>query len=261
MTQDTALVPREAPEPLVKTPEEARERVGAEIAIAHERAKAVGRVIKDQHLYNTIEGHDYVRVEGWTTLARSYELAPDIEWTQPNEEGGHTARARLVSMRTGEAWSHAEAECGTPGDGKQWINAASYAQKSMAQTRAISKVCRMALSWVIVLAGYEPTPAEEMDGVKPAARQGSGETADYSLGYCPIHKDGDGRPWPLSPPKNPAWGPWCTKKRDNKCVKADWVLGKAPPIEAEPVEAAEEEPTEIPEDVQEEAVQALLEEN
>lgn len=259
MTQSTGLVPTEAPGLPELTPEEAKKRIGAEIAIAHERASAVGKVIKDQHLYNTIEGHDYVRVEGWTTLARSYELAPDIEWTRPNEEGGHTARARLVNMRTGEACSHAEAECGTPGDGKQWIGAASYAQKSMAQTRAVSKVCRMALSWVIVLAGYEPTPAEEMDGVKPAAREGV--AADYSLGYCTIHKGDDGKPWPLSAPKDPAWGPWCTKKKDKKCVKADWVFGKGPPIEAEPVEAAEQEPAEPEGGDEEEAVQTLLEEN
>ena len=33
---------------------------------------------------------------------------------------------------------------------------------SMAQTRAVSKAFRLALSWVMTLAGYEPTPAEEM---------------------------------------------------------------------------------------------------
>ena len=35
---------------------------------------------------------------------------------------------------------------------------------SMAQTRANSKVLRNVLSWVVVLAGYKPTPAEEMLG-------------------------------------------------------------------------------------------------
>jgi len=36
---------------------------------------------------------------------------------------------------------------------------------SMAQTRASSKALRMALSSIVKLAGYEPTPKEEMDGV------------------------------------------------------------------------------------------------
>lgn len=36
---------------------------------------------------------------------------------------------------------------------------------SMAQTRANAKVHRNVLSWVAVLAGYKPTPAEELDGM------------------------------------------------------------------------------------------------
>jgi hypothetical protein len=36
---------------------------------------------------------------------------------------------------------------------------------SMAQTRALAKVHRNILSWVVVLAGYKPTPAEELEGL------------------------------------------------------------------------------------------------
>lgn len=36
----------------------------------------------------------------------------------------------------------------------------------MAITRATGKVCRNAFAWVMALAGYETTPAEEMDGVE-----------------------------------------------------------------------------------------------
>lgn len=35
--------------------------------------------------------------------------------------------------------------------------------KSMAQTRACSKVLRQCFAWVVVLAGYRPTPAEELE--------------------------------------------------------------------------------------------------
>jgi len=35
----------------------------------------------------------------------------------------------------------------------------------MAQTRACAKALRNVLAWVVVLAGYAPTPAEEMDSV------------------------------------------------------------------------------------------------
>jgi hypothetical protein len=37
--------------------------------------------------------------------------------------------------------------------------------RSMAQTRASAKAFRNVLAWVVVLAGYKPTPAEEMSGV------------------------------------------------------------------------------------------------
>ena len=43
--------------------------------------------------------------------------------------------------------------------------------RSMAQTRAAAKALRNALAWVVVLAGYRPTPAEEMDGMIEGARR------------------------------------------------------------------------------------------
>lgn len=42
--------------------------------------------------------------------------------------------------------------------------------RSMAQTRAGAKALRNALAWVVVLAGYRPTPAEEMTGQSDGGR-------------------------------------------------------------------------------------------
>ncbi len=47
--------------------------------------------------------------------------------------------------------------------------------RSMAQTRAAAKALRNALAWVVVLAGYKPTPAEEMDGLIESARRVNSE--------------------------------------------------------------------------------------
>jgi len=44
----------------------------------------------------------------------------------------------------------------------------------MAQTRACAKALRNVLAWVVVLAGYRPTPAEEMHD---AGNNGNGKTA------------------------------------------------------------------------------------
>ena len=40
--------------------------------------------------------------------------------------------------------------------------------ESMSQTRAMAKALRSCYAWVVVLAGYAPTPVEEMDGVMEA---------------------------------------------------------------------------------------------
>ena len=45
-----------------------------------------------------------------------------------------------------------------------WRNSDEYAIKSKATTRATSKAMRIPLGWVMVLAGYSATPAEEMMG-------------------------------------------------------------------------------------------------
>lgn len=60
---------------------------------------------------------------------------------------------------------------------------------SMAQTRANAKVYRNVLSWVVVLAGYKPTPAEELDvervpnaGREPGADVEDAEVIETSVG-------------------------------------------------------------------------------
>lgn len=44
--------------------------------------------------------------------------------------------------------------------------------RSMAQTRACAKALRNVLAWVVVLAGYRATPAEEIDGMSQSVDQG-----------------------------------------------------------------------------------------
>jgi len=61
----------------------------------------------------------------------------------------------------------------------------SFQLRSMAQTRAASKALRNALAWVVVLAGYRPTPAEELPQVdhrppSPAVPPPRAEDADYT---------------------------------------------------------------------------------
>lgn len=59
----------------------------------------------------------------------------------------------------------AEAECTWEEEG--WATRPSNALRSMAQTRAIGKAYRGVFAFVMALAGYVPTPAEEMPDAVP----------------------------------------------------------------------------------------------
>ena len=129
-------------------------------------AGELARMIEAQRLWDPINGKKYVKVEGWTTLAVMMGVVPREVSTTEND-GIYTAVVELVRMSDSACISRASAECGAPDEldryGKPvWSSRPRYARRSMAQTRATGKACRLAFSWVMSLAGYEPTPLEEM---------------------------------------------------------------------------------------------------
>ena len=128
------------------------------IQSASEMARELAAVINTRKLYTVIQNKKFVGVEGWTTLAIMLGVtAREVETTEHN--GIYIAVVELVRMSDGACISRASAECG---DEKPWNTRAKYARRSMAQTRATGKACRLAFSWIMSLAGYEVTPAEEM---------------------------------------------------------------------------------------------------
>jgi hypothetical protein len=125
---------------------------------ASEVAGELAAMIEKQRLWDPINGKKYVKVEGWTTLAVMMGVvAREVQTTEA--DGIYTAVVELVRMSDGACISRASAECG---EEKPWCTRPRYARRSMAQTRATGKACRLAFSWVMSLAGYEPTPFEEM---------------------------------------------------------------------------------------------------
>jgi hypothetical protein len=89
-----------------------------------------------------------------------------------DEPFGWEARV-IARTRMGEVVGSAEAECLRSEDawsftpppnkyGKTPPARDDYALRSMAQTRAVSKALRLPLGFVMQLAGFNPTPAEEM---------------------------------------------------------------------------------------------------
>lgn len=133
---------------------------------AAELASQLAIVINRQNLATVIKGKRFVNVEGWTTLAVMLGVIAR-EVCTVELDGIYTATVELVRMSDQAVISRASAECGSPDEldkyGKPvWSNRPRYARRSMAQTRATGKACRLAFSWIMSLAGYEVTPAEEM---------------------------------------------------------------------------------------------------
>src|SRR5580765_3978981 len=127
-------------------------------------ARTLVKVIDDRKLYATISGKRHLLVGAWTTLGGMVGVFPIIIWTRPNETGdGYVARAE-ARTRDGALVGAAESECSRAE--QRWKGREPYALRSMASTRAISRALRAALEQVVILAGYDPTAAEELPVVE-----------------------------------------------------------------------------------------------
>lgn len=132
---------------------------------ASDTARALAAVVKKQKLTTNIQGRDHVRVEGWTLLGSMLGVFPVCEWTRRTEDGWE---ARVVARTmNGQTIGAAEAMCSR--SERTWANRDDYALRSMAQTRATSKALRQPLGFVMTLAGFEATPAEEMPAITAPA--------------------------------------------------------------------------------------------
>ena len=123
-------------------------------------ANQLKQVVIQAHLAQNIQGKEYVKVEGWTTLGMLLGLLPREISTVQKEDGSYVSTVAFCRA-DGSIVTQASAECGDETDGK-WAQRPPYARRSMAQTRATGKAARLAFSWIMALAGYAPTPAEEM---------------------------------------------------------------------------------------------------
>jgi hypothetical protein len=125
-----------------------------------EVAKALADIILKQKLYTVISERKHVRVEGWTLCGSMLGVYPVCTWTRPIENGWE-ARVEAKTMN-GTIVGAAEASCLRTE--KLWSSRDDFALRSMAQTRATSRALRMPLGFIIQLAGYDATPAEEAEG-------------------------------------------------------------------------------------------------
>lgn len=154
---------------------------------AKRAAAALGDVIRGKARPVIFNGEQYLEFEDWQTVGRFYGVTAKVVSTASVTFGdviGFEARA-VVVRRDGVEISAADSMC--LNDEPNWKDKPLFQLRSMAQTRACSKALRNVLAWVVVLAGYKPTPAEEMDGVRGfsrsgASRPGTGNAAPAASG-------------------------------------------------------------------------------
>jgi hypothetical protein len=121
-------------------------------------------------LSSNIQGKQFVNVEGWQFAGASLGLMPIItettdltrRGTEPGQvEIKYMAKCEVRNINTGQLVATGVAICSNFEHSKKRFD--EYAILSMAQTRAIGKAYRNLLAWLMKAAGFEATPAEEMD--------------------------------------------------------------------------------------------------
>lgn len=146
----------------------------------------------------------YPRVEWWTTAGMALGLFPYEISNEAIDLDGYRAYLAIYEVRHGgQTVTRASAICARSEE--KWADRDEYALRSMAATRAVGKAYRIGLAGLAVMAGLEPTPAEEIgEGEQPAP-----------YGTCPDHgvqyfQSGKMR----SPAHKLDGGGWCDKPKD-----------------------------------------------
>jgi hypothetical protein len=127
-------------------------------------AKDLAKFITDNKLTTQVQGKEFVNVEGWQYAGSRLGIVPIVEHvlnTSSDTEIRYQAKVTLFDLRHQTTVGAGFAVCSNKESGKKFYQ--EFAIMSMAQTRAIGKAYRNVLAWIIRAAGYEPTPAEEMD--------------------------------------------------------------------------------------------------
>ena len=173
-------------------------------------AKALADVLSKKKNPVIMNGEQYLEFEDWQTCGQFYgytvktggAVLVEIDGVK-----GAKAHADLLSLKTGAIVGGAEAYCMRDeehwntrpkyewqgeGDARRRVKVGEKAVPwfqlaSMAQTRAGAKALRNRLAWVVVLAGYRPTPAEEMTGSTISEAVKKERTVDRTSHHCPIH--------------------------------------------------------------------------
>ena len=149
------------------------------IEVATKVAASLKRVIQSQDLAVKIGQSEYVTAEGWEVLGTMLGCTPYVEDVVeiPVDHKHKFMYKATVSIRQGDTIL-SRASAMAERNNMQKDRPSVY---SMAQTRALGKAYRMALSWIVKMADYEPTPAEEMPRFKAPTKGRRAEPNDEDM--------------------------------------------------------------------------------
>lgn len=129
-------------------------------------------IVVSQNLFSPIKGKNYAMVEAWQLagfLTGMNVLVDEPKNLSNDKEVKYSATAKVYKGETLVGIGYAL--CSSKESLKKGFD--EYAILSMAQTRAIGKAYRNKIGFIMKLAGFSPTPAEEMHkvGETPAEPQ------------------------------------------------------------------------------------------
>lgn len=130
-------------------------------------ASTLQTFVTERKLTANIQGKNYPLVEAWQFAGSQLGLIPVVKEVKnlSNEfELKYEAFVEVVRLTDGLVLSRGYAVCSNKEHSKKRFD--EYAIASMAQTRAVGKAYRNILAWLMKAAGFEATPAEEMDFIK-----------------------------------------------------------------------------------------------
>ena len=155
-------------------------------------ATELSKLIKEKKLSSNIQGKEFVNVEGWQFCGASLGLMPIITSTQDlsNETAiKYMATCEVRNITTGQLVATGIALCSNAEKTKRFFD--EYAILSMAQTRAIGKAYRNLLAWLMKAAGFEATPAEEMDFARDEVPAKKPKVVEVVAEEMPVEVDRD----------------------------------------------------------------------
>lgn len=146
------------------------------VAYARQVSAAILGVLEERSGFVTIQGRKHFTIEGWQTLAAMTGHTAEVEWSRiiPGievERGAVTLHAwearAVVRDQSGRVVATGESMA-SPDEGAPWARN-DFSIRSMAQTRATSRALAARMRYIVTLAGFAGTPAEEMPTDEPPA--------------------------------------------------------------------------------------------